>query len=339
MFILRNVKIAAVDVSLLYPAITCNAYRCTSLFKCLDLTLVNSYNRLVRGNPLKSVEIIGGYGIGGVFVYEEACKIEGLVYVKLDLVLHELNVTVGIIEGNVADRCVHRIVVDVEGQATGHLGCCDNIEIIGDLEADESALATVFLINRNGIFYNRRISKNVGLLGFIEGLINRDRTNRHCVVIIVYSNVRVISVLVKSLVKLGSELIVNDTGSLVVDVEGEGICIGNIISTVPVELRAHGNLKLGVVVTDNLACFVIYGRKVNVASIGIRRAVVVSLITVVLNILPDNLTCGGINNLDAHLLRTTEKTCKYTVNTADRVSKVGDSSLVLSCRNSSVTGS
>ena len=157
--------------------------------------------------------------------------------------------------------------------------------------------------------------------------------------VIKYDKINVVSILLKRLVILGSVAVIDNAGRFVVDVEGEGISIRYVISAVPVELRAHGNLKLGVVVTDNLACIIINCRKIDAASVGVRRSVIVRLITVVLCFLPYNLACRGVNDLNVHLLSATEKTCEYTVYTADSIGIVGDSSLILSSRDSSVTGS
>ena len=156
--------------------------------------------------------------------------------------------------------------------------------------------------------------------------------------VIEYGKIKIVSVLFSSLIVLGSEIGTDYSRGFVVDIEREGVGVGDVFAALPVELGAHGNLKLGIVVTQYFSRFKIYRRKIEFSKIGVRRTVEVCLVTVVLRVFPYNLIGGSINNLNIEFFSASEKSGKYTVNTADTVCIVRNSCFFLRCGNCVILG-
>ena len=117
--------------------------------------------------------------------------------------------------------------------------------------------------------------------------------------VIVNPNVCVVSVLLLALIVLGSELCINNGRCLVIDVEGEAVCIGGItLLAIPVKLRGHNDLELYIVVGNNVTGLIIRCRQVERRAVRSRASVIMRLGTVVIGLTPYNLTRSGINDLN-----------------------------------------
>ena len=206
---------------------------------------------------------------------ENCRKIESVINVKVDLRLEDLGIdegkiiTLGLGEGNVAYTGVHCVIINIYGKSLGKRRIGNNVDIIGYLDGYLGCLSAVLLIDRNGILGKRRI----GLLGLsiLNKVVCDDGSYGHCVMVIVNQYVNVVTVLFSSLIIFGSEGRVNDRGSLIVYVEGEGICIGRIaLLTVPVKLCAHRYLEACIVVSENGVRLIVGNRKVEGRNVGIR---------------------------------------------------------------------
>ena len=122
--------------------------------------------------------------------------------------------------------------------------------------------------------------------------------------VIVYEDISVVSVFFSIVFSgLGSELRAYDGGSLVVNVEGEGVGIGGIaLLGVPVEFRSHRYFVTGVVAAEYGVVLRIYHRKIEVEAVRSRRSAVMRLIAVVFLHSLYNPTRRGVGDGNRHLL-------------------------------------
>ena len=189
----------------------------------LNLSAVDSNNALVGGGPGKSLKEMIAYGLGLIGVSEILSKVKSIVDIEIKLanlasVFHELKVRAfGIGERNEAYACVKRIVVDINGKSLGMSRFCNGIKVIGNLDGYLGGLTTVFLIDRNRIVDKRGVGSL--FLALIHNLVRDNRSYGHCVVVIIYDNINVMSVFLSALIPFCSEACVNYRGSLVVDIE------------------------------------------------------------------------------------------------------------------------